>query len=154
MPPDAKHIERSTAAFRSDLERKLRELLPQDESDLSPLHVALVHSAVQHESIAQLAHKRLRGLNPAAPTAEHVQLWSVISKETDARDRCIKALGIDAIDARGFDPAAAIAAARFRALSADDEAGDDEAPQSPASDAGDHATETPRNNAGGHCDAP
>jgi hypothetical protein len=76
--------------------------------------LALLQSACRHETLAQLALKSLRALLPEATLSDRLSLQDRVSKETDARDKCLKAMELSPHAGVDSDPRASFGKA-FRA---------------------------------------
>ncbi len=87
LPSGCKYIEGQISAFR----RYIRE----EVTDLSLWQEATLQSACRHETRALLAARWLRLEAKKLSIAERVALVKTVSDATDARDKCLKAIGLD-----------------------------------------------------------
>lgn len=63
--------------------------------EVTPYHEAVLQSAIRHETRARLAAKWLRKEGDGLSLAERLSLTAAISQATDARDKCLKLVGLD-----------------------------------------------------------
>ena len=97
LPDGCGHIRRQANRFRRIMEAELLEQYGQ----LSAYHAALCQSATRHEVRAQLASRWLwKAKEDGKPLGldEQLALLKVVSDATDARDRCMRAAGLDSAD--------------------------------------------------------
>jgi hypothetical protein len=67
----------------------------QTHGMVSTTNAALIKSACLHEQHVLFCQRDLRALSPKITLSERLSLIAMISKETDARDRCIEKLKLD-----------------------------------------------------------
>jgi hypothetical protein len=92
VPPKAAWIKKLMAAFRRDLEAAVVER----HGEVSLMRAAVINSASRHETIAQLAGRMLKLAGDEVKTETKLAILDRIGRATDARDRCIRALELDA----------------------------------------------------------
>lgn len=91
FPKAAKSDERKVYTLRNTIQ----EAVATQYGEISVMHAALIQSAVRHETRAILAARWLRrDENEKLPLNDRLQLLATISSATDARDKCLKALGL------------------------------------------------------------
>lgn len=91
LPPGCSHVAADVANFRAEMMGELQAI----HGAAVPLYcLALLQSAARHETMAALAAKWLRRLAVDAPQSDRLALMDRIERATDARDRCLKSLGL------------------------------------------------------------
>lgn len=88
MPKDAKHVEVRGNAYR----RHLEQAVASDGHTLTLAEAAAIQSAVRHEQRAMLMTRYLR--TEEIPLADRMGLLKEIGLATDARDKCLRTLGL------------------------------------------------------------
>lgn len=91
LPRGASYVSRCIRGMRAALETALMER----HGTVSIPHAALVSSATRHEARALLTQRLLREADEL-PVMDRRQLLADFTAATEARDRCIAALGLDA----------------------------------------------------------
>ena len=90
LPKGASYIRRMTGEFQRSLERCVCE----QYGEVSVIHAMLCQSAARHEGIAQLSQRWLRDRVEAMSDADRLAYLRQIGTASDARDRCVKSLGL------------------------------------------------------------
>ena len=91
LPAGCSYIEAQLASFR----RYVHELVAARDGGVSIYQEATLQSACRHEQRALLAARWLRVDFDKLNVDQRVSLTRDISNATDARDKCLKALGLD-----------------------------------------------------------
>jgi hypothetical protein len=99
VPPKAKWVKVLMAAFRRDLEAAVVER----HGEITVTKAALVNSATRHETIAQLAGRMLKLSGDDLKAETKLAIMDRIGRATDARDRCIRALDLEATPGSAWD---------------------------------------------------
>jgi hypothetical protein len=99
VPPKAAWIKKLMAAFRRDLEAAVVER----HGEVSLMRAAVINSASRHETIAQLAGRMLKLAGDEVKTETKLAILDRIGRATDARDRCIRALDLEATPGSAWD---------------------------------------------------
>jgi hypothetical protein len=90
-PKGTAYVQRLAGRLRSRLVRAVRQ---KHGADALPLD-GLIQSACRHETRALLLTRWLRDAGDSLAVMDRVSLMREIGVATDARDRCIRALGLD-----------------------------------------------------------
>ena len=92
LPPGCLYLQSQLTAFR----RYIRdELVARDSRPTTTYQEAILQSAVRHETRAVLAGRWLRKEAAKLTIEQRISLTREIGNATDARDRCLKMLGLD-----------------------------------------------------------
>ena len=91
LPKGASYIRRLIGQFRGALEQAVRD----KEGEITIYSTALVQSACRHEGRAQLMTRWLRLTEPKLTLTDRLAVLREIGAATDARDRCLRTLGLD-----------------------------------------------------------
>jgi hypothetical protein len=91
LPKGASHVRRLAGQFRAALTRLVRER----HGGVDLVQGGLILSATRHEARAGLLQRWLRDEGDSLPLADRLGLVREIGVATDARDRAVKALGLD-----------------------------------------------------------
>jgi hypothetical protein len=95
LPKGCNYISKQIADDRASI---LADLAVMCGDEIPLYYRALLQTAMRHEQVVKFAERRLRRLEESAPTAEHALLWTTIERASDARDRCLKSMGLDPKD--------------------------------------------------------
>lgn len=94
LPRGASYIRRQLAGYRKGLEAAVLEL----RGEITIYSASLIQSAIRHEGRATLLQRWLRQQEKDLSYSDKVSTLREIGSATDARDRCLKALGLDDAD--------------------------------------------------------
>ena len=87
------------ASYVTRLVRQLRRALDaatlDQHGEITIYQSATIQTACRHEVRAMLLQRWLRNEDASLSTDEKVRMLAEIGKASDARDRCLKALGLD-----------------------------------------------------------
>jgi len=92
LPPGCNWVMRHVNRLRRLLEA---ELVKRHKS-LSIFHQATIQSTCRHECRAILLQRLLRERSTELSVADYLHLTQAITNSSDRRDRCLRALGLDA----------------------------------------------------------
>ena len=109
LPVGASYIRRCVGKLRRELEIAVQSQAGQ----LGPYKAGLCQSAARHEGRALLAVRWLRERGQKMSDLERLAYLKEIGAATDARDRCLRALGLD----KPVDPFAGLYGPRWPAVS-------------------------------------
>ena len=91
LPKGCAYVQRTVNALR----RVLEQAVVDRHGDLSTYHAATVQTACRHECRALLWQRWLRERAATMATMELLAVTKEIAAASDARDRCLRSLGID-----------------------------------------------------------
>jgi hypothetical protein len=91
-PKGGSHVRRIVGVLRTELEKAVLAV----HGELTPLASALIQSATRHEGRALLLGRYLR-IDGELKLAEKLAALKEIGAATDARDRCLEKLGLNAM---------------------------------------------------------
>ena len=126
LPVGASYVRRCVGKLRRELEIAVQS----QDGELGAYKAGLCQSAARHEGRALLAVRWLRERGDRMNDMERLAYLKEIGAATDARDRCLRALGLD----KPADPFAGLYSPRLPALSVaangegEDQGGDGDAP--------------------------
>lgn len=98
LPKGCKYIEGAMQTFRMRLE----DMIYDRHQGISVYQAAVIHSAVRHERRGMLSERWLRKEGGSLSLPDRLGLLREISNATDARDKCLKSLGLDEIETRSL----------------------------------------------------
>jgi hypothetical protein len=92
LPKGASYIRRQLGRF----EGALRDAVTYKHGEVGVYHAALIQTACRHEGRAQLLTRWLREIDGTATITDRVAILREIGSASDARDRCLRLLELDA----------------------------------------------------------
>jgi len=93
LPKGASYVRRIVGEFRRQIESGVLTV----SGELTPYASALCQSATRHEARALLAGRWMRQQGEGLPLSDRLALLKAIADATDARDRCLEKLGLNAM---------------------------------------------------------
>jgi hypothetical protein len=95
LPRGCSYVSRLLRGFRGALEKAVRDV----HGEVSIAHALLIQTASRHEGTSILCQRWLRQRLDALTDADRLLYLRQIAQSSDARDRCVKQLGLDRVDA-------------------------------------------------------